>query len=134
MWTPTAALRSGDFSAFSQNITIYDPLTRTGTGGQFAGQPFPGNIIPANRISPVARKVLEFYALPKGPGLTGNIFDATLPETAIWHSTTVRVDQKVSNANRLFVRGSCTSATATTTTTWATGSPPPTSSSSRTRA
>jgi hypothetical protein len=106
VWVPTEALRNGDFSAYASNITIYDPLTRTGSGGQFTGQPFPGNRIPANRISPVARRVLEYYALPKNPGLTGNIYDATLPETAIYNTTTFRVDQKISAANRMFVRGS----------------------------
>jgi hypothetical protein len=107
VWTPTEALRNGDFSAFSSNITIYDPLTRVSSGGgQFVGQPFPGNRIPANRISPVARRVLEYYSLPKTAGLTGNIFDATLPETAIYNSTTFRIDQKLSNSNRMFVRGS----------------------------
>ncbi len=107
VWVPTAALRNGDFSAFSSNITIYDPLSRVSSGGgQFAGQPFPGNIIPANRISPVARKVLEYYSEPKNSGLAGNIYDATLPETANYNSTTVRVDQKFSNRNRAFVRGS----------------------------
>lgn len=46
-WVPDEALRRGDFSAFSSNITIYDPLTRVPTGnGQFTAQPFPGNVIP----------------------------------------------------------------------------------------
>ena len=46
---PTDAMRSGDFLRSrmppEQPVTIYDPIT---------GQPFPGNRIPANRISPVA--------------------------------------------------------------------------------
>ena len=102
-WVPTEALRNGDFSAYSSNITIYDPLTRQGTT-TFVGQPFPGNIIPANRISPSARKVLEYYSLPKNPGLAGNIFDSTLPETADYNSITGRIDQKISTNNRLFAR------------------------------
>jgi hypothetical protein len=115
VWVPTAALRNGDFSAFacapgqtSNCITIYDPLTRAPVGGgQFAGQPFPGNIIPQNRISPVARAFLDFYSLPKGPGLTGNIFDSTLTEiTKPYDNYTFRVDQNVSDNNRFFVRGS----------------------------
>ena len=73
--------------------------------GQFAGQPFPGNIIPANRISPVARAILEYYSLPKSPGLAGNIFDSTLAEVADYNTTTVRLDQQVSSNNKMFVRG-----------------------------
>jgi hypothetical protein len=107
VWVPTEALRNGDFSAFSSNITIYDPLTRVPVGGgQYTGQPFPGNVIPASRISPVARAILQFYSRPKSGGLTGNIFDATLPETANYNSTTFRIDQKISDKNKMFVRGS----------------------------
>ena len=56
---PTAAERRGDFSrltnAAGQPVTIYDPLTR---------QPFPGNIIPANRINPVAAAITGYLPLP----------------------------------------------------------------------
>jgi hypothetical protein len=53
---PTAALKSGDFSNLP---AILDPLT---------GAPFPGNRIPADRISPVAREILRFATDPNGPG------------------------------------------------------------------
>lgn len=107
-FVPTEALRNGDFSAYSSNVTIYDPLTRVPSGsGQFTGQAFAGNIIPQNRISPVARAILGYYALPKNPGLLGNIFDSTLTEvTDPYDNYTVRVDQNISDKNRLFVRGS----------------------------
>lgn len=104
-WVPTEKLRNGDFSDYAANVTIFDPLTRVPIGnGQFAGQPFPGNVIPANRISPIARKVLEYYSAPKNPGLVGNITDSTLPETADYNSLTGRVDQRLSNSNRMFAR------------------------------
>ena len=113
-FVPTPAMRNGDFSAFAGNITIYDPLTRApSSGGQFVGQPFPANIIPQERISPVARAILNFYALPKQPGtaasggLIGNIFDSTLAEvTNPYDNFTFRVDQNFSEKNRFFVRGS----------------------------
>ncbi len=51
---PSAAERNGDFSALlAQGIIIYDPLTATAANP--GGNPFPGNIIPTNRISPIAR-------------------------------------------------------------------------------
>ena len=31
--------------------------------------PFPGNIIPANRIDPVAKNIVKYYPLPNQPGL-----------------------------------------------------------------
>jgi hypothetical protein len=105
VWVPTEALRNGDFSAYSSNIIIYDPMTRVPTGtGQYVGQAFPGNVIPADRISPVSKAILEYYSLPKNPGLAGNIYDSTLAETASYNSFTARLDQKISNANKMFAR------------------------------
>ncbi|HUQ88440.1 MAG TPA: TonB-dependent receptor [Vicinamibacterales bacterium] len=52
---PTDAERRGDFSGLVRPGTagiIRDPLT---------GQPFPGNIIPANRISPVGQKLINYF-------------------------------------------------------------------------
>jgi hypothetical protein len=106
-WVPTTTLRNGDFSEYTSNVTIYDPLTRVSDGkGNWTAQAFPGNKIPANRISPVAQKILEYYSQPKNAGLVGNINDATLPETAKYNTLTGRIDQKLSNSNRMFVRGS----------------------------
>ncbi len=52
------AQRRGDFSALS--TAIRDPLT---------GVPFPGNIIPAGRISPIATRLLnDFVPLPNSAG------------------------------------------------------------------
>jgi len=52
---PTDLERGGDFSrttnAAGQPVIIYDPLTRL---------PFPGNVIPANRINAVAAAMLKY--------------------------------------------------------------------------
>ena len=60
---PTAAMRNGDFSEllnpanpfFRRVRIIRDPLT---------GLPFPGNVIPQNRLSPNGRALLNAYPLP----------------------------------------------------------------------
>ena len=61
---PPADFRNGDFSRAT--TIIYDPATGNpdGTGRQ----PFPGNIIPANRISPIARNLLAFLPAPNVRG------------------------------------------------------------------
>lgn len=67
----TAAMRSGDFSAF-QN-PVFDPLSAG------PGQPrtqFPGNRIPANRISAFARGVLPVIPLPNLPTQENNFIGA----------------------------------------------------------
>jgi hypothetical protein len=57
---PPLAFRNGDFSGAS--TIIYDPSTGNSDGT--GRQPFPGNIIPANRISPIARRLLSFLPDP----------------------------------------------------------------------
>ncbi len=47
---PTSFVKNGDFSR--EGVNIRDPFT---------GSPFPGNVIPASRINPVARAILPFY-------------------------------------------------------------------------
>jgi hypothetical protein len=109
VYVPTQALRDGNFSGLG--VTIYDPLTRVNTGTAsnpvWTAQPFAGNVIPANRISPQARAILNYYSLPKQSGLLGNIFDSTLTEkTQKYNNYTFRIDQNFSQNNRFFVRGS----------------------------
>ena len=61
---PTMAMRSGDFSAVTQRI--YDPLTGdVGGNGRVA---FSGNVVPANRISPIAQKLIGFIPEPNIAG------------------------------------------------------------------
>lgn len=68
---PTPALRNGDFSALlSQGAiyTIYDPLTGVREGQRIRRTPFTGNIIPANRISAIARNYLQYFPQPNQAG------------------------------------------------------------------
>ncbi len=60
---------------------IYDPSSTTVVGG--ARTAFANNIIPANRVDPVALKVLSFYPLPNtgAPGLTTNNFFSLSPSS-----------------------------------------------------
>jgi hypothetical protein len=63
---PTARERAGDFSqsfnAAGQLLEIYDPLTGDANGN--GRQQFPGNVIPANRLNPVAVKMLSYLPQP----------------------------------------------------------------------
>jgi hypothetical protein len=66
---PTTPLRAGDFSGQSQ--IIYDPATGNADGT--GRTPFQNNIIPADRISPIAQKILAYYPMPNnGTGLSRN--------------------------------------------------------------
>jgi len=67
---PTQAVRSGNFNG--TGTTIYDPSTGNpdGTGRT----PFPGNTIPQDRISQVAKKLLAQLPLPNLTGDMNNYF------------------------------------------------------------
>ena len=67
---PTEAVRRADFS--STGATIYDPLTGNLDGS--GRTPFPGNVIPQDRISSVAKKIIPFLPLPNLPGDFNNLF------------------------------------------------------------
>ena len=77
---PTEAMRNGDFSASS--VPIFDPLTGDPATGAGRTQ-FPGNRIPADRISPIARRILANVPLPNIAGValgSVNYQDATVRE------------------------------------------------------
>ncbi|MEZ5355381.1 MAG: TonB-dependent receptor [Bryobacteraceae bacterium] len=57
---PGLDFRRGDLSG--SPTTIYDPATGAANGS--GRTPFPGKIIPANRISPIAQKILSFVDAP----------------------------------------------------------------------
>ncbi|MFT4112151.1 carboxypeptidase regulatory-like domain-containing protein [Silvibacterium sp.] len=110
---PTLAQRQGDFSSTyasnGQLITIYNPFTTrlnaAGTG--YTRDAFAGNIIPANMMSQVALKALNYYPLPN---VTGNsttnannyyATGATDTETLAWD---VRIDHTLNDREKIFGR------------------------------
>jgi Carboxypeptidase regulatory-like domain len=112
-YVPTADLLNGNFAGLG--VTIFDPLSGTfGTGSNGCAlnavcnrTAFAGGVIPANRISPIARSIAATFGPPKKAGLVGNIFDSALTErTKQYDNYTFRVDQNFSESNRFFVRGS----------------------------
>jgi hypothetical protein len=96
---PDATIRSGNF----QNAdVIYDPLKLNAAGER---TPFPNNIIPANRIDPVASKYLSQYEpLPnRSAGSSSNYLDST-PSTSNNDSISGRIDHQFRNAGLVFGR------------------------------
>jgi Carboxypeptidase regulatory-like domain/TonB dependent receptor len=108
---PSEKMRTGDFSellAVGPQYQIYNPFTRRpAPNGRFQQDPFPGNIIPANLINPVAKAVLEYIAKPLTAGRndgTNNFQNPPLPETIKYATNTVRVDHLLSPKQRLYGR------------------------------
>lgn len=100
-FVPTAAERLGDFSGprdpnCSTPIPI-DPLT---------GQPFPGNIIPEDRLSPGGLALLNLYPQPNTTPSGGNCNNwvASVPTGIKWAQTNARLDWAVTDSTRALVR------------------------------
>jgi hypothetical protein len=105
---PTLEQRNGDFSktlqANGQPITIYDPLTTTCVGNTCTRTPFANNVIPANRIDPVARKILDFIPMPNQPGNAQgffNHFNSPNARTDEYDQFVVRMDHNLSDRHKL---------------------------------
>ena len=103
---PDAAMRSGDFSNVrdpsGRVIPIYDPATTAGNVRQI----FPGNIIPANRLDPVAKAMTAFWPAPNRAGLiTGaNNFGANSRPVFNRNIVIGRVDHQFRPSDQLMVR------------------------------
>jgi hypothetical protein len=109
---PTAEQRAGDFSQTTAPsgsgrapVIIYDPLTTNPTTGQ--RQPFPGNRIPADRISPIARNALEYISLPNLPPspaqATGSMnYVPNIPTEDTIDSAVTRLDHQFSDRHKVF--------------------------------
>jgi hypothetical protein len=89
---PTAEERAGDFSATS--TPIVDPFTKA---------PFPGNRIPASRIDPVGKGLVELYPVANNADPARNFVNAPLRK---WDFTvpSFRVDHAINSKNSLFWR------------------------------
>jgi hypothetical protein len=116
---PTARTRIGDFSDFRDTngnlIPIFDPLTTrlnpafdpsrpvSAANPQFLRDPFPGNMIPQNRINGVGRNVASIYPLPNGDGNFNN-YTSTVNREVTDNVFSGRVDHQASEKDSFFVR------------------------------
>ena len=93
---PTARMRAGDFSELLPGTVIYDPTTTPRT-------PFPGNVIPPGRISPIARNLINLYPMPSSTALADN-FSGVTTRTQDSDTADVRIDHQFNQDNTVFGR------------------------------
>jgi len=91
---PTAKMRQGDFSELLPGKKIKDPLT---------GQPFPNNVIPSDRIDPLARKLIGLYPEPMTPGVAANYVYQS-PQKEDDNNFGIRIDHSFRDKDNAFVR------------------------------
>jgi len=110
---PTDAMRNGDFSALlalGPQYQIYDPATirpDPANPGRFIRSPLAGNIIPANRINAMAKKILEYWAKPNVSGTADGRENFQVPnfvENQSNYTVTGRVDHNFSPNHRTYAR------------------------------
>ena len=108
---PTAAYRAGNFAGaltgkslgtdvLGQPIlenAIYDPIS-TGTNG--VRSLFPGNIIPASRLDPVALKIQALLPMPDTSAAVNN-WQQTFSNAVTGTIVTAKVDENFSTASKL---------------------------------
>jgi hypothetical protein len=91
---PTARMKNGDFGEVSQ--LIYDPNTTSGN----TRTPFPNNVIPQNRFSSIATKLIPDIPNPTRPVLAGNFdfINQTIYDRYIWN---LKFDHAITANNRV---------------------------------
>jgi hypothetical protein len=106
---PTLEQRNGDFSkllTIGPNYAIYDPksVKTATTAGRFTRTPFPGNIVPASALDPMAQKIIGYFALPNATTTADGINNYTDPQprTIDFHSHTLRMDHSLTEKHRLY--------------------------------
>ncbi|HXH50030.1 MAG TPA: hypothetical protein VNM47_11865 [Terriglobia bacterium] len=116
---PTASQRNGDFSKTVDQagnpLVIYDLLTTAPNPAydpslpvstsnlQYLRSPFPGNIIPSDRLTPNVQQALSYYPLPNasvGPFFENNYF-VNAPQYDTADGIIARVDQSLGSRQRL---------------------------------
>jgi hypothetical protein len=101
--SPVLEQRTGDFS--QQPRPIFDPLTSQYTStGAIVRQPFPGNHIPASKISAAMKLMVDTYLpLPNRPGVNNNLVN-TESQANDRDTIVMRLDQNVSARDNIYFR------------------------------
>ena len=103
---PTAAERTGDFSALAKlgaNYTIYDPSTGVLSGTAVSRTPFPNNVIPASLLNPIAVNLMKYFPAPNTAGLSNGTqnFAINAVDSDGYDNEMGRLDVNLGEKNRL---------------------------------
>lgn len=87
---PTERMRGGDLGQFSS--VVRDPSNN---------QPFPGNLIPSNRLDGTARKLLTYFPAPNASGTLNNYALSTIRKQD-QNQFSSRADYRISDRDSVF--------------------------------
>jgi hypothetical protein len=102
---PVGPELDGDFSRTYHGRTIYNPYTTRVENGRVVRDPFPGNIIPAQLISPSMQAFLKAYMpAPTLPGAVPDNFRQFRDQESNSNAFQLRIDHHFSSSSNLFFR------------------------------
>jgi hypothetical protein len=113
---PTVEMRQGDFSKLADGrgraITIYDPNSTVQIpNNRWDRLPFAGNMIPADRIHPISRRIAGFFPKPNTTTAGANFSQSNYflsggdnPARDDFYNLVVKIDQNFGSRHRMFFR------------------------------
>ena len=123
---PTVAMKNGDFSGAGLPV-LYDPATSRFDAAQnrYVRQALPGNVIPALRIDPVARKLMTYVPDPNfgAPGAIAQNMLMLGSNPNVRPRYQPRIDHKFSDKHFMFARLNLQQSSQKFISTWAGDSP-----------
>src|ERR1035437_4885908 len=115
---PVTQMKNGDFSSILGTGLGTDALgtvvqgeifdintTRQLANGTWVRDPFPGNIIPASRFDPAAKKMVDLFPAPNqnlGTRLPGNNYFTNTSQQSNNDQGDIRIDQRLTDKDSLF--------------------------------
>lgn len=114
--TPMPEMLEGDFSKLvdgaGRPVIIYDPMTGRADAsapGGWRRDPFPGNKIPANRLNPIAKKILSYMPKanrsdPVAGYARNNLFVSPNIAGDSFFNYVFKIDQQFNEKHRMYVR------------------------------
>jgi hypothetical protein len=107
---PTDAYRAGNFAQALTGRTlgtdplgrpilegqIFDPATTRTVNGLLVRDPFPGNIIPKERLDPVALAIQKLIPEPTSPNLAALNYRPSFPNDRVTPNYSIKLDHQIS--------------------------------------
>jgi hypothetical protein len=112
---PTAAYRAGNFASALSGRTlgtdplgrpilegqIFDPSTTRSVNGLLVRDPFPGNIIPPERLDKVALAIQKLIPEPTSPNLLALNYRPSFPNDRVTSNWSLKLDHQISTKAKI---------------------------------
>jgi outer membrane receptor protein involved in Fe transport len=95
-----SAWYTGDFSSVP-GLALFDPATGNADGT--GRQPFPNNVVPQNRISPISQQLIKYFPQPNTPGFLNN-YVLNVPFSYNGNQYDARLDHYFSEQTKIFLK------------------------------